>query len=252
MIYRVAICDDCREDRDRLKRLLLEFESEEVKFNIVEFRSGEELLAEKELDYQLIFLDFQMREITGQEVANRIREKDQQVILVFYTGVVEPTADNFRVQAFRYLMKNWDDNKIRADLKDIVEHMETMVHRPTVWAQVGPFNVSINLDDIIYIEKYKRGLSRIYTVKSFLDKINVRKNEKVEFVYSVPLDLVYDKLKDFGFEYAHSSYIVNFKHVVKYSRLEILMNEGIPLTLTRSKVNLFRQRMKEYLIEHGL
>lgn len=253
MIYRIAICDDCREDRDRLKRLLLEFQDDTMNFKITEYRSGEDLLNEKDIMFHVIFLDYQMKKITGQETANQIRERDQQVILAFYTGVVEPTADSFRVQVYRYLKKNMEDEGLLADIKDIFAYMVEKNYRTTVWAQVGSINVSIGLDDILYIEKYKRGWSRIYTVRSYIEKINIQQDKKeVEFVYPIPLEYVYEKISNYGFEYAHSSYIVNFKHVVKYSRNELLLKEDIPLALTRSKLMVFRQRMREYLLKNGL
>lgn len=247
MRYHVAICDDCKEDRDRLKRLLLEFRSEYVDFVIYEFRSGEELLSAKNLTLHGLFLDIQMKKLDGQETAKIIRTTDQHLVLAFYTGVMEPSTENIKVQPYRYLVKNNTDDILRTDITEVVNFMVSKSEQPTLWVQVGIISINVQLDDILYIEKHKRGNCQVRTTEEFIRKLGMSK-KTAQFVYTGTLDSVYQSIKEYGFEYAHSSYIVNFQHVTRYTRTEIMMKESITLALTRSKVAQFRERMKEYVL----
>ena len=71
----IAICDDSREDRKRLRKFL-----EETGFlvSIQEFESGEALLRLEET-FPVIFLDIDMKGISGIETARLLRKKDKKV-----------------------------------------------------------------------------------------------------------------------------------------------------------------------------
>ena len=62
-------------------------------------------------------------------------------------------------------------------------------------------------------------------------------------IYTSPKKLAefYEQLKDYGFAYAHNSYIVNIKHVAVVSLKELEFNNRKKLTISRSRAKEFRK-----------
>ena len=62
-------------------------------------------------------------------------------------------------------------------------------------------------------------------------------------IYTSPKKLAefYEQLKDYGFAYAHNSYIVNIKHVAVVSLKELEFKNRKKLTISRSRAKEFRK-----------
>ncbi len=107
-MLRIALCDDEQEARDQL-RFQLEKSLYETDEEIVyEFSSGETAvrwLKKHPGEIDLLFLDVEMKEMTGMEAAERIREFDKTILLVFVTGYSEYVFDGYRTGALDYVMK---------------------------------------------------------------------------------------------------------------------------------------------------
>lgn len=107
--------DDEREARERLRQEAARFEAEEhTKFEILEFDSAASFLSEGGRTCDILFLDIDMPQMTGMELAEKIRETDSEVIIIFCTNLLLGAAlafllvwgcfDCSAVQAFyRYL-----------------------------------------------------------------------------------------------------------------------------------------------------
>ena len=74
--------------------------------NIFAFRSGQEALAlAEETPIDVAFLDIDMREMSGLELAARLKELRGKTNIVFVTGYEDYALDAFGVSASGYLMK---------------------------------------------------------------------------------------------------------------------------------------------------
>ena len=107
IMLRIALCDDEQEAWDQL-RFQLEKSLYETDEEIVyEFSSGETAvrwLKKHPGEIDLLFLDVEMKEMTGMEAAERIREFDKTILLVFVTGYSEYVFDGYRTGALDYVM----------------------------------------------------------------------------------------------------------------------------------------------------
>ena len=105
---RVALVDD---DELQLKTLYGLVDDElssigDTAHKITVFHSGEEFLTTWECGrYDLIILDIFMGQLTGIELAYKIRETDPQVLLTFCTSSNEYASESFDVGAKHYLRK---------------------------------------------------------------------------------------------------------------------------------------------------
>ena len=82
----IAICDDLRECRERLKELLVPY-TEANRLKVREFERGEDLLAASSdaNRWDIVFLDIEMDGMTGIETGQRLKKQQRDVIILFIT-----------------------------------------------------------------------------------------------------------------------------------------------------------------------
>lgn len=251
-MFEIAICDDNAGDRKRLSERIGKNMSEVEKIRIHEYDSGVSLLeAIKNIRFSIVFLDVQMKGIDGEETAIRIRELDNNVILVFYTGFVEPSPRSFEVQPYRYIMKNMQDQVMDRYIKDSLDKMVEFGQAPFLTANMNRERLFLRADDIVYIEKYKKN-TRVHISETSFRIYGVKPNEKGELPdIRIPekLDKIYEKLKSYGFGYPHDSYLINLKYLV-YCTSKILKLKNVDNTfqIARSKAQEFNQLKEEFML----
>ena len=212
-MYHIAICDDNKEFSGKLKEAIINNPYYEEEMCCEEFQSGVELLKEKVEKYQLVLLDMQMEEMDGFTTAREIRKKNENAVLAFCSGVVMPQSKHFEVQPYRYLLKQFDQKKLEKNITDLLQEMKRR-EKQTVIEVVNDGNAwKINCQDILYISRLKRGslfLIKVVNEKGETTYKEIKSNEKLEDWYQ--------QLSEEGFEFAHTSYIVNMQKIVSIVR----------------------------------
>ncbi len=103
---KIAIVEDNSIDRKVLEAKLMEwFLLRNTKLEIHSFTSGEEFLANWPSNFDIVFLDIQMADLNGIEVATKIRESNQRVGIIFITNNPEHSLMGYAVEALDYLIK---------------------------------------------------------------------------------------------------------------------------------------------------
>lgn len=81
------------------------------------FVSAEELLEKGNMPYALYILDVEMKKLSGLELAEHIRTEDRNAVIIFMTNHSEMMQKAFDVQAFQYLVGNYDVRKSVYDVR---------------------------------------------------------------------------------------------------------------------------------------
>ena len=105
---KIAICDDEPAVRKQMEAYFKELESV---FCISYFESGEALL-ESDVLYDVIFLDIDMKGISGIDTARKIRVRDKKAKIIYVTAYEDFREYAFGVHAFGYLVKPVEKEKI--------------------------------------------------------------------------------------------------------------------------------------------
>jgi len=103
----IAICDDVEIICGQIEKLV---KNQMPNCDTKRFASGGRILKEKE-KFDIIFLDIQMEGINGIEVARLLRNKKEDAVLIFITGIKEYVFEAFDVSAFHYLLKPIEEKK---------------------------------------------------------------------------------------------------------------------------------------------
>ena len=225
-MYYVGICDDDAVFIEYMKRLFSE-RCKEVEF--YEYLSGEELLhdMDKREKYDLLILDVAMPGMDGNETAKKFREQFPDTILVFCSGVCMPTVESFETLPYRYWLKQYTSEKMQMEVESVLEKLNKGKRLPYILGRKKNFKARLSLDQVAYISLAKRGT--VIHCWNSPEKYNSPK-KLLEF---------YEQLKEFGFAYAHNSYIVNLKYVAIVGPKELEFMNGEKLTISRSKSKSF-------------
>lgn len=97
--------------------------------------------------------------------------------------------------------------------------------------------MQIDTDRILYISLKKRGCQIWLDQEPEENPVNCNSR----------LAEIYEELKEHDFVYAHNSYIVNLKHVIKAEGNVLELADGTALTISRSRKEEFCRSFARYL-----
>jgi DNA-binding LytR/AlgR family response regulator len=195
-VLRIALCEDTPVDAELLATLI---EMSKVPCALECFTTGEALLEVFEKDmFDLIFLDVYMGELTGVQTAERIRDIDSQVVIVFTTTSDDFTREGYRLNAYKYLLKPVSSEDV-LDALELATFKRDKAQGATLTIVTDNIPVVIPLDDILYVESSNRK-SHIWTTGE-------------TFSTTMTIDDLARLLPSPQFLRSHRSYIVNLDHV---------------------------------------
>lgn len=250
-MYNILICDDSQEFVHYIKRIIFYTGLRENEVIFYEFDSGKKLadfLKKGDAKCDLLILDIHLPDMNGNEAAVLFRKRFVDAILVFCSGVYLPSDESFKVMAFRYLLKTYSDKRMLSEMKDIVQRMVEYKRIPSVIGYYRYKTVNLKPDEILYIENNKRG-SRLHLCPD----LHLKEFNEDMIFSSEKLSNLYKKLKDYGFAYAHNSYIVNLNYVREIAYNELVFRtwndkeKNMILSVSRSKFQELRERFTRYM-----
>jgi len=119
---KIALVDNEPKEIEHLSQMLTEeFNNLNMKISVLDFfKSGEEFLKKWHTGiYDIVFLDIFMNELSGVDVAQKIRETDSEVKLVFCTTSNEFASESYSVNASYYLCKPMTNDSVSSMIKKI-------------------------------------------------------------------------------------------------------------------------------------
>ncbi|MDE7218376.1 MAG: LytTR family DNA-binding domain-containing protein, partial [Oscillospiraceae bacterium] len=234
---RIAICDDEEALAALVEQLVRRWSGERGHPCLVRtFASGEELLFETAGSYpfDLILLDIDLGggNLSGLELARKIRETDAGVALAFLTNYPGHVFEGYEVSALRYLMKPVSEENL-FPLLDLVLERTGRASRYLV-LEVDGEQRRVEEDCIFYLEARGHTVlletaSGPVTVKAALSTLSRRLG--TDFVPT------------------HRSFLVNLRHVERVGRAECLLEGGYSVPVSRGAWEKLNRAFIDYYRE---
>lgn len=220
---RVALCED---DAGEQAHLLDCVGQSGILAECTVFSNGEDFLAEFLPGlYDMVFLDIYLSGMPGIRVAQKIREKDEDVVIAFATSSPDHTLESYRLGALKYLEKP-------ITVKDVKETLAlALLKRQTasfITLLMGGKNKDIPLNTILFFEHRDHAV----TVNTTMGVMRTSQTVKLSDVEA--------KLPSALFFRCHHSYIVNMRFV-----RELDKEFGVFTMKDDSKVYVKRQFLKK-------
>lgn len=226
-MIKIAICEDEIIHRtileDYLNTILI---NSNIKYEILTFESGEELVENYKKDIDIILLDILMGNLTGMDVARKIRKFDDKVEIIFVTSLVDYIQEGYEVRAYRYLIKpivyeelerhilSCVNGLLESNKNYIVVKYENEIHK-------------ILVHDITYVEIIRKDMT-IHTIKK---KYEIR----------MTLKKMEEELSRDDFFRCHKSYLVNMNQIQSLKQDSVIVNSN--------EVPVSRHRMRDLKVK---
>ena len=105
-MIRVAIVEDDAEVQGVLQEYVRRYTRQYgTEFEVTVFADGVDILEDYRAVYDIIFLDVEMKHLDGMTTAERIRQMDADVILIFITNMAQYAIRGYSVGALDYVLK---------------------------------------------------------------------------------------------------------------------------------------------------
>lgn len=227
----IAVVDDEKAIREHLCELIKKQMSES---RIRAYATGKGLL-ESGNQFDIVFLDIQMEGMNGIEAAKGLRERQEETVLIFITGLKEYVFDALDLYAFHYLLKPVDEKKFAEVLRRAAKEAGRKRGKRELFIKTR--NLTIDQTDILYIES--RG-----------KKVEIhRTGGSIEFYAAIG---ALERQLGAEFYRCHRAYIVNMAYITEYGNDRIILTNGDQVYLAKKKYGEFVKTYMWYLRNGGV
>ena len=229
MTYSIAVVDDDRQFVGQMQGFLSRYsEDEKVDFHVRTFSSGVDFITNYRPEFDVIFMDIEMPGFSGMETARELREKDQNVCLVFITNIAKYAIEGYSVSAMDFIVKPVDYFVFSLALKRALGRVRSRAGEKVMLTSKNS-HISVSLADVVYIETDKHYL--LYHVGDEVYRTRGAIGEALE------------KYAPHGFACCNSGCIVNMKYVTSFGNDSVTVGYGGK----KAELSVSRNRKKDFL-----
>lgn len=233
---KAAICDDEEVFRNQICDLLVKAKKgKEIDLTIDVYESGAALL-ESIQQYNVVFLDIEMEDMSGIEVARRIKEQKPSIEIIFISSHSSYVTDAFSVEAFQFLTKPINHELFGEIFERVISKFKTQQYHYILESEGTTKALSIS--EISTIEVDKRILIVYCGGIGYKMKGSFKDEEK--------------KLSSFGFRLAYRGILVNIEQIKEIGLDYILLYDGRQIPLSRNYRQDIISRFTIYLSRRTL
>lgn len=233
MILRACVVEDNKESSDFICSCLEKYAKSRdgYEFNVARYGDALSFLDEFCGNYDIIFMDIELPHMNGMDAVRRIREKDQNVIVIFVTNMAQYAVKGYEVDAFDFIVKpvKYDNFAMKMD-RAISKYDQS--RSKDIWISERNNKRRLRVSDIKYVE-----VAHHCVVYHTVDG---------DFATYDQLYNVCETLKDAPFELCNRCFLVNLKYVTAIEEFSVTV-AGEKLQISRNKKKSFLQSLNEYL-----
>ncbi|MGQ7885306.1 LytR/AlgR family response regulator transcription factor [Paenibacillus sp. WC2504] len=244
MGWNIVIADDEEPAREELIYLL---ESSEEVDRVTAATGGMDAIKKvKELAPDVLFLDMDMPDLSGLQVAEIVGEINPQVKIVFSTAYDQYAVHAFKLRAFHYMLKPYDEEDIAIVFRELRKSKMQPQNNAAAASLGQTASVKTSVKLALELEEGIRYVSPkdIMYISKEVKHVQVHLHDKA-YIVSYTLSELEQKLEPYGFFRCHKSYLVNLAAI---SEMKTWVNGAYNLLMedaARSTIPVSRNYVKQ-------
>ena len=197
----VAIVEDEDDAAEQLRFCLNRYAEEEgCIFDITRYRNAIPFIENYRPVYDLVFMDIRMPYMDGMQAAEKLRETDKTVNLIFVTNLTQYAVQGYKVEALDYIIKPIDYYALKLTLMRALQRLRERDRSKTVLVSVAGKKTRLSADSILYVEV----MGHTLTYHTFAGEF-----QSYGSLSEVKKQLTHED----GFSSPNSCYLVNLRYV---------------------------------------
>lgn len=237
-IIRIAVVEDTLEDMENCLSLLKRYEKEKgLDFQIETFSSGDAFSIHFKNQYDFIILDINLSLTNGITIAKEIREKDEEVIIMFATNLAKYATNGYEVDAIDFALKPLSYASFCLKMERVMKRLSKKEKPYITISHKGGIH-KVDLSSVLYIEVISHDIifhlsdGELITTSGTLKKFE-------------------ESLKGHYFLRCNSCYLVNASKIRKIKQLDVELINGETISISHPKRKSFLESFKEYVMRGG-
>lgn len=232
---KVFIVDDEMLARDELRYILGQNERIEV---IGDSEDLQHLIEEEALgSIDCLFLDIELQNKNGMELAKTISKRPDCPMLVFATAYDNYAIQAFEVNAVDYILKPFDDVRISQTVEKLLKKYEQYEQERCEPIQ----KIAVTSEDRIALVKLE---DILYFTSE--DSKTIAVTEKKNYVVADSLMMLEKRLRHQGFMRVHRAFLINKEHLQELepwgtSKYNVILQGNIAISVSRMYVKEVRK-----------
>ncbi len=233
-MIRIAIVEDDKNYAETLRRYVTRYEEESGQhFAVTHLTDGEDIANDYSGGYDIILMDIEMRFMDGMTAAEKIRESDKEVVIIFITNMPQYAMKGYAVEALDYVLKpiNYYAFSQRID-----RALGRMKHRQKHFLNITYMGRmrKVDVSDILYVEVQNHNI--FYHTKDgvFQERSTMREVE--------------DRLQGEPFFRCNKCYLINLESVNGVEESDVIVGEEA-VQVSRAKKKELLDALNDYMNE---
>ena len=232
---KAAICDDTVEDAAFMEKHIKDyFMKKGIPYECNVYQSSKALWYEIEdgQAFDLLFLDVEMQELNGFELAAKIQETAPDILIIFVSAYESYVYKSFEFRPFRFIPK---------------QQMESMITQ----ALEASFREIISRTSEAYIAENQQGIEKIPFRKIVYiwregKYLYIEKTDATRCKVRSSLKKISEKLPEDEFVWVDRGYLCNLYHVQQIKDNQMVLSTGQQLYIGERRLAQLKHRIMEY------
>ncbi|MCM1122653.1 MAG: LytTR family DNA-binding domain-containing protein [Eubacterium sp.] len=185
-------------------------------------------------DFDILFVDIQMREMNGVEMARKVRAQNEEIAIVFTTGITDYMESGYEVEALHYLLKPINMDKVGQCMDKVLRRSHK---EPYLLLHGREETIRIPVDKITYAEARGHGcILETYT----------KMGEGTQIEITESISELEKQLNQHGFIRCHRSYLCRIGSIHQIGRTDITLDSGSVIPVSRRMYAELNRKFIEY------
>lgn len=231
MLMQIKICDDDKPFLDSMTKLVeMEFQKFGIKVDIEAFVSGKDYIKQvHNTPGDIVFLDIDMPDLSGFEIAEQIMLADTKPIIIFVSNQEHLVFRSFSYNPFWFLRKTHLE-----ELTELIEKAIEQIHirKKSFSFDTGNQLVSIPLQEIVYFESDNHYVILHSTMTTYRYKARITEISKM--------------LMPYYFARIHVGYLVNCRYITLIQKSDLILETGETLPVSRNRIKEVQDQFIKY------
>ncbi len=173
-------------------------------------------------NYEIVFMDIELPGIDGMKAAQRLREVDADVILIFVTNMAQYAVGGYAVDAMDFMVKPVSYDNLKLKLARALNRIRSRVEKKIVIPGKNGASVVI-VPQIRYVEVTNH-------------KLVIHCADGNDVTTTGSLSKIEEKLAGFAFSRCNNCYLVNLDYVTGVDDFTVYLgNETLAMSRSRKK-----------------
>ena len=231
-MIKVAIVEDDSQYIDTLKEYIARFMRENgvsIELNI--FTDGKQIVFDYEPVYDIILMDIEMAGLDGMSAAEKIRETDRDVIIIFITNMAQYAISGYEVNAVDFILKPVNRYSFAIKIKRAISRT----------AKKNDNAIQIKMDGTIFLVHMYQIM--YLEVDGHYVIFHTTQGDYKEYT---TLKLAQKRINSSHFVQCNQSFLINMKYIESVSRESVTVG-GTVIYISRKMKTEFMNAVLDFL-----